>query len=110
MKKHFVMKRIKMMLLSFALLAVVGGALAFKAKFSGYDKCYTTTLNAPSPSCPDLGAGFTNIINPGDTPFTIYTTDKIVTEVGTPAQCQFQDNQQTPLTVCTTSVSITVNQ
>lgn len=36
------MKKIKIMLLSFALLAVVGGALAFKAKFN-QPICYTTT-------------------------------------------------------------------
>lgn len=36
------MKRIKIMLLSIALLAVVGGALAFKAKFNT-SYCYTTS-------------------------------------------------------------------
>jgi hypothetical protein len=35
------MKKVKVMLLSLAMLAVVGGALAFKAKYSD-DFCYTT--------------------------------------------------------------------
>jgi hypothetical protein len=45
------MKKIKIMLLSFALLAVVGGALAFKAKFTE-PLCYRTTVNPGSnPLC-----------------------------------------------------------
>ena len=46
------MKKIKMMLLSFALLAVVGGALAFKAKFN-QQMCYRITTGAgANPICP----------------------------------------------------------
>jgi hypothetical protein len=48
------MKKIKIMLLSLALFAVVGGALAFKAKFN---KTYCTTLSIANPAggffCPD---------------------------------------------------------
>ena len=44
------MKRIKIMLLSFALLAVVGGALAFKAKFTKFPYC-TTTLGGNTTAC-----------------------------------------------------------
>jgi hypothetical protein len=45
------MKKVKIMLLSFALLAVVGGALAFKAKFTE-PLCYRTTVGAGStPLC-----------------------------------------------------------
>ena len=52
------MKRIKIMLLSFALLAVVGGALAFKAKFSTF-YCYTTTTIATT-ACAPQSVGFQN--------------------------------------------------
>ena len=46
------MKRIKFMLLSLTLLAVVGGALAFKAKFIT-PICTTTTVGAgANPTCP----------------------------------------------------------
>ena len=46
------MKKIKVMLLSFALLAVVGGALAFKAKFN-LPMCYRITTGAgANPVCP----------------------------------------------------------
>jgi hypothetical protein len=47
------MKRIKIMLLSLTLLAVVGGALAFKAKFSN-PICYTDVYNIAlgKTSCP----------------------------------------------------------
>jgi hypothetical protein len=107
MKKHFVMKRIKIMMFSFALLAVTGGALAFKAKLWCFDVCYTTTLNAPIPSCPDLTVGYTNIVPPEAIPIIIYTTDKVVTLGATPAQCQFKDANQSPLIECTISVSVT---
>jgi hypothetical protein len=40
------MKRLKIMLLSFALLAIVGGALAFKAKYQESPICYTTAIAA----------------------------------------------------------------
>lgn len=45
------MKRIKVMLMSMLLLAVVGGALAFKAKF---DKSFCTTTPAAGNTCPNL--------------------------------------------------------
>jgi hypothetical protein len=47
------MKKLKFMLLSFALLAIVGGALAFKAKFQ--------TLYCTTPSNPDGTEGFCTI-------------------------------------------------
>jgi len=37
------MKRVKIMLISLTLLAIVGGALAFKAKFTLEDMCTTST-------------------------------------------------------------------
>ena len=49
------MKKFKIMLLSFAILAVVGGALAFKAstKFT-FDYCVTNTVPTPLGfTCPD---------------------------------------------------------
>jgi hypothetical protein len=50
------MKKIKIMLLSLALFAVVGAALAFKAKFS-VKYCTTAVVNGVCPanaSCPNL--------------------------------------------------------
>jgi hypothetical protein len=44
------MKKVKIMLLSLALIAVVGGALAFKAKF---DVPYCTTTSHPIWTCTD---------------------------------------------------------
>ena len=91
------MKRIKIMMLSLALLAVVGGALAFKAKFSGYSVCYTTTTEGIPPaqqSCPEL-VGYTSIV-PGSQFTTIYTTDKV--QVNGVRQCEFKDANQTRLT------------
>jgi hypothetical protein len=46
------MKRLKIMLLSFVLLAIVGGALAFKAKNT---KFYCTSKAEPSGVCIFLG-------------------------------------------------------
>ncbi|OQP54340.1 hypothetical protein A4H97_22930 [Niastella yeongjuensis] len=45
------MKKVKIMLMSMALIAVVGGALAFKAK---YTQRYCTTLASPAGFCKDL--------------------------------------------------------
>jgi len=45
------MKKLKFMLLSFALLAVVGGALAFKAKFNErYCYTFTNEIHAATPA------------------------------------------------------------
>lgn len=55
------MKNVKMMLLSLALFAVVGGALAFKAKFTT-DYCITTV---------GVGANNTGINCPSHTVSTI---------------------------------------
>jgi hypothetical protein len=51
------MKKVKIMLLSLALFAVVGGALAFKAKFSE-SYCKTATIQV-------AGGGFACAANPG---------------------------------------------
>ncbi|SEP29915.1 hypothetical protein SAMN05660816_05123 [Niastella yeongjuensis] len=45
------MKKVKLMLMSLALIAVVGAALAFKAKYS---QRYCTTLAQPNIPCRDL--------------------------------------------------------
>jgi hypothetical protein len=52
LKSTIIMKKVKIMLLSLALFAVVGGALAFKAKFSN-KYCVTFTIkNAQGqPAC-----------------------------------------------------------
>src|SRR5688572_4739575 len=64
------MKKLKIMLLSFALLAIVGGALAFKAKLGGEAYCTTITNGDNSPffcsndedtqrlTCPNLADRF----------------------------------------------------
>src|SRR5687768_8483155 len=102
MKKALIMKRIKFMMLSLALLAVVGGALAFKAKFQGLEACYTTTtVTLPQFStCIDATLTYTTTdINP----VTIYTTPK-VDRFGV-LQCEFDANGN-PLTICTTAISV----
>ena len=50
------MKRIKIMLMSLTLLAIVGGALAFKAKFTPEKMCTTTTtsITGTFTACPNL--------------------------------------------------------
>lgn len=95
------MKRIKIMLLSFALLAVVGGALAFKANRGILAFCYTTTTQTILPTCSLVTA------NANATGVVIYTTPSVVIdEVG---QCAFKaPNSQTPLT-CTTSIKVNIN-
>jgi hypothetical protein len=50
------MKKLKIMLLSFAILAVVGSALAFKARFGNTDFCTTTTVAASGDFCVTQGA------------------------------------------------------
>ena len=62
------MKKIKIMMLSLALFAVVGGALAFKAKFD--DQFCVTTIGAAS-ACKDLKC---------PTTFTSSTFDEDATE------------------------------
>jgi hypothetical protein len=47
------MKKIKIMLLSLALFAVVGGALAFKARFTD-SFCTAPYLGGSAPLCPNL--------------------------------------------------------
>jgi hypothetical protein len=67
------MKKLKIMLLSFALLTVVGGALAFKAKFLSLD-CTTTFEagdNCAIKTCPN--ATFSTTWPVGD--LYCYTTD-----------------------------------
>jgi hypothetical protein len=76
------MKRIKIMLLSLALFAVVGGALAFKAKFT---KTFCTTnaiLNAGVYTCIDPA---NNKVLTCPTKVVLSTTDP--TPGATPAFC-----------------------
>jgi hypothetical protein len=46
------MKRVKIMLMSLTLLAIVGGALAFKAKFNLQEYCTSTTVEGIGDTCP----------------------------------------------------------
>jgi hypothetical protein len=96
------MKRVKMMLLSFALLAVVGGALAFKAKYGSLDFCYTTTTITQTPLC-RLTLNSLEVDN--GLRFTYYTTPSVFIE-GIGDQCIKEANNQTPLT-CTTKIEVT---
>jgi hypothetical protein len=64
------MKRVKFMLLSLTLLAVVGGALAFKAKFD-IPYCHTLDLSGTKTSCP-IFDGFKDDPIIGNT--TVFTT------------------------------------
>lgn len=91
------MKRVKIMLLSFALLAVVGGALAFKARFST-PLCYTTEYIASQKiSCPLLtGLQFDN----REVPSTFYTTTPVAI-VG--EETCFTDGNPLPCHTYTTS-------
>ena len=91
------MKKIKIMLMSLALLAVVGGALAWKAKVGGTLTYCTAPTNASGPVCPQFcealittgaihnQAAFvcttdaTTTVNPGGGPdiYTCTTTDLV---------------------------------
>ena len=77
------MKNVKMMLLSLALFAVVGGALAFKAKFKTNYCTTTATPGADNSSlfCPLKAASTT--INAGAFAF-VATTDYDDNECQTP--------------------------
>jgi hypothetical protein len=57
----FIMKKLKIMLLSFALLTVVGGALAFKAKFI-QPYCTTTFDEHCNVTCPTLTLSTTSVV------------------------------------------------
>jgi hypothetical protein len=47
------MKIVKIMLMSLTLLAIVGGALAFKAKFDLIPYCTSTTVEGTGDTCPN---------------------------------------------------------
>jgi len=69
------MKKLKIMLLSLALFAVVGGALAFKAKFL-VNYC-TTDIPGGGLTCADVNCPiFTNSTTLGASVFKCYTTPK----------------------------------
>lgn len=93
------MKRVKIMLSAILVLAVVAGALAFKAKKTGGFCVYKTTLNEEQvltcPKDPQLHV-ITPTLNGGVTISSIYTTSPL--QVACPA---FTD----PLK-CTTTLTI----
>lgn len=90
------MKKIKMMLMSLALLAVVGGALAFKAKFNAKFCTTAAVLNAQNVKvCPNAPSYCPNLLQASTTTTqnedAIYcTTTPIV--VNNQSTC-FVDNQ-----------------
>jgi hypothetical protein len=64
------MKKAKFMLTAIMALAVVGGALAFKAKKFGFQTVYTTTAASPNASsiCNVALSGLVTTIGSGGTP------------------------------------------
>ena len=58
------MKKLKIMLLSFALLAIIGTALAFKARFSGKEFCTSATNGQSSNICDVIGQPGTKLLCP----------------------------------------------
>ena len=68
------MKKVKLMLLSLSILAVVGGALAFTAK--GSNKFCTAVINPANPYCNKACPNFTErlLANAGDFICTTTTT------------------------------------
>jgi hypothetical protein len=96
------MKEIKIMLLSFTLLTVLGGALAFKVKYGPLAFCYTTTTITVLPKC-----SITDNLREEDngTRFTYYTTSAVYLE-GVGDQCCFEGDGISPLT-CVTKIEVT---
>lgn len=73
------MKRAKVMLMAIAVFAIVGGALAFKAKKYAVFYCTGTTLNNSPSKCPNFLEGQIN----NEVDFKYYRTSK---SDGTPIQ------------------------
>jgi hypothetical protein len=96
------MKKLKYMLLSLALIAVVGGALAFKAKFS------TTYCTAPvntDGSCPAACPAFTANSTIANAITSFCTT------VPPNAQCTYLDVDQNPQPItCDRTTLLTTEQ
>lgn len=81
------MKRIKIMLTSLALFAVVGGALAFKANFNG--TFCTATPGTPGPNvCAKACPNFTTKVQPGSTGDFVCTAEYDDNNCQTPPQCE----------------------
>jgi hypothetical protein len=95
------MKNVKIMLTAIAVLAVVGGALAFKAKkfqsicYYSSDISHTTD---PGDRCPFVGAG--TITGVGN--ISTYATTTVLNAAF--ADCTQQDLLATPSLPCTTTV------
>jgi hypothetical protein len=65
------MKKAKIMLSAIAVLAIVGGTLAFKASSFAPTKLYTcTTVNAQPSTCSVFDAGFSTTVLNGGAEFT----------------------------------------
>jgi hypothetical protein len=95
------MKKVKTMLISFALLTIVGGALAFKAKYGPLSFCYTTTNTQNSP------CSLIENVRQDPICIIIYTTPSVYLE-GVGFQCTKEADKVTPLT-CTTPITIITN-
>jgi hypothetical protein len=103
------MKRIKIMLLSFALLAVVGGALAFKARFTS-QICYTTTtaLTTVCATTPFVGTTTNGAVFIK----TSYTTTPVDFGPGIGQKCYITDPNDPQATIsltCNNTVKVKAN-
>ena len=78
------MKKVKIMLSAIAIFAVVGGALAFKAKTYGATIYTTTNESVPNPKCPLEKIEFT-ITNVKPSPTAVQISVTTITVVGQPA-------------------------
>lgn len=110
------MKKIKIMLLSLVLFAVIGGALAFKAKRGNRYYCLiTTNLNIAGVTCPTM---INNLTADPEADFWYYTTpyvfvvdEQVYTQCFTP-QSITQYPTFNPVTIpatCAQSARLTLN-
>ena len=94
------MKKAKVMLMLIAVLAVVGGALAFKAKKFSIKYCYATTVNNAAKTCnANIAFSKPGEVAPGFTYY--YTTLKSdgVTPVDVIGDCPSTACPSTTLTI-----------
>jgi hypothetical protein len=84
LKSTFIMKKVKIILTAITVFAVVGGALAFKAK-AYITSVYTTTTPGTNALCPNL-TPFTTITNVAPAPGAVQISVTSVAPIGGVAQ------------------------
>lgn len=101
------MKRVKIMLLSLALFAVVGAALAFKARFI-QNYCTAPTINGACPVyCPNLVRSSTTTAS---VPFVCTTTPTTWLDGTVVRSTCFIDNDPSQTLLCTvTTTKLTID-